>query len=194
MDHGEVLGLFDRQMRQGVSADDLGAGGERRGGVVRRGGADGDWNGVVRSGLDATTADTAIAEQVRHFTALGRDFEWKLYAHDQPHDVGARLRAAGFVPEPEETLMVAEIRDLPIDVELPEGIRLERVTDPAGVELLANAHEQALGTSSSRLREQLLDQLAQTAGLRRAQHHDPIRIRTAILRRPAALSPLGRGP
>ncbi|WP_405805884.1 GNAT family N-acetyltransferase [Streptomyces sp. NBC_00210] len=162
MDHDEVLGLFDRQLRQGVSADDPGAGVERSGDVVRQGGADGEWNGVVWSGLDAATADAAIAEQVRHFTALARDFEWKLYAYDQPHDLGARLRAAGFTPEPEETLMAAEIRDLPTDVELPEGIRLETVTDPAGVELLADAHEQAFGTSSSRLREQLLAQLART--------------------------------
>jgi ribosomal protein S18 acetylase RimI-like enzyme len=156
MDHDEVLSLFDHQIRQG------GEGAERAGDVVRQVGADGDWNGVVWSGLDSATADAAIAEQVRYFTALGRDFEWKLYSYDRPEDLGARLRAAGFTPEPEETLMVSEIRDLPTDVELPDGIRLEPVTDAAGVDLLADVHEQAFGTSGARLREQLLAQLAQT--------------------------------
>jgi GNAT superfamily N-acetyltransferase len=156
MDHDEVLSLFDHQMRQ------RGDGAERAGDVVRQVGADGDWNGVVWSGLDSATADAAIAGQVRYFTDLGRDFEWKLYSYDRPDDLGARLRAAGFTPEHEETLMVAEIRDLPTDVELPDGIRLEPVTDAAGVDLLADVHKQAFGTSGARLREQLLAQLAQT--------------------------------
>jgi ribosomal protein S18 acetylase RimI-like enzyme len=156
MDHDEVLSLFDHQMRQ------RGDGAERAGDVVRQVGADGDWNGVVWSGLDSATAGAAIAGQVRYFTDLGRDFEWKLYSYDRPDDLGARLRAAGFTPEPEETLMVAEIRDLPTDVELPDGIRLEPVTDAAGVDLLVDVHKQAFGTSGARLREQLLAQLAQT--------------------------------
>lgn len=155
MDHDEVLSLFDHQMRQ------RGEGAQRAGDVVRQAGADGDWNGVVWSGLEPATADAVITEQVRYFTGLGRDFEWKLYAYDRPDDLGARLRAAGFTPEPEETLMIAEIRDLPTDVELPDGIRLEPVTDPAGVDLLADVHDQAFGASGSRLREQLLAQLAQ---------------------------------
>ncbi|NUK08441.1 GNAT family N-acetyltransferase [Streptomyces lunaelactis] len=156
MDHDAVLTLFDHQMRQHTQ------GGERVGDVVRQAGSVGDWNGVVWSGLDQTGADAAIAEQVRYFASLRRDFEWKLYAHDRPDDLGARLRAAGFTPEPEETVMVAEIRDLPTAVDLPEGVRLRPVTDAAGVDLMADVHEQAFGTTSARLREQLLAQLAQT--------------------------------
>ncbi|WP_405602408.1 GNAT family N-acetyltransferase [Streptomyces sp. NBC_01410] len=156
MDHADVLTLFDRRMRQHAE------GGERIGDVVRQVGAEGGWNGIVWSGLDRATADAAIARQVRYFTALGRDFEWKLYGYDQPDDLGTRLRAAGFTPEPEETVMVAEIAGMPTGVQLPDGIRLEAVTDAAGVELLVDVHEQAFGTSGARLREQLLAQLAQT--------------------------------
>ncbi|MFF0062273.1 GNAT family N-acetyltransferase [Streptomyces sp. NPDC005279] len=162
MDHDALLTLFDHQMRQRTRADDPGARVERVGDVVRQVGADGDWNGIVWSGLHPATADAAIAEQVRYFASLGRDFEWKLYAYDRPDDLGARLRAAGFTPEPEETVMVAEIGDLPTAVDLPEGVRLQPVTDPAGVDLIADVHEQAFGMSSARLREQLLAQLAQT--------------------------------
>ncbi|MFI9582441.1 GNAT family N-acetyltransferase [Streptomyces sp. NPDC052236] len=156
MDHDKALTLFDHQMRQHPR------GGERVDDVVRQTGTGGDWNGVVWSGLDHDTADAAIAGQVRFFASLGCDFEWKLYGYDRPDDLGARLRAAGFTPEPDETVMVAEIRELPTRADLPEGVRLLSVTDPAGVDLVADVHEQAFGTSSARLREQLLAQLAQS--------------------------------
>lgn len=94
-----------------------------------------------------------------HFTALGREFEWKLYAHDMPADLSSRLLAAGFVSEPAETLMVADIKALRADAELPEGIRLGPVTDATGVELAADVHEQAFGTSADRLRQRLVSQL-----------------------------------
>ncbi|MDJ0344122.1 GNAT family N-acetyltransferase [Streptomyces sp. H10-C2] len=160
MDHGEVLALFDRQMRRGARAEP-GTRVERDGDVVRQTGADHDWNGVVWSDLDQATANVAIAAQVRYFASLGLGFEWKVYAHDRPGDLGGRLRAAGFTPEAEETLMVARIQDLPTGVELPEGVHLRPVTGPAGVDLVADVHEQAFGTSSGPLRQRLLAQLVQ---------------------------------
>ncbi|MFF3291470.1 GNAT family N-acetyltransferase [Streptomyces sp. NPDC003023] len=149
-----VLALFDRQLRRDVRD------GERDGDVVRQSGADGDWSGVLWSSLRPETADAAIARQVRHFSALGRAFEWKLYSYDTPGDLGRRLLDAGFVPEPDETVMVGEAARMAVEVELPDGVRLERVTDEAGVDLVAQVHEQAFGTGSDRLREQLLVQLA----------------------------------
>ena len=47
--------------------------------------------------------------------------EWKYYSHDQPQDLPERLRAAGLVPEEEETVVVAEAASIPPpspDVEL----------------------------------------------------------------------------
>lgn len=159
MDHVAVLALFDRDMREGAQPDGPGARVERVGGVVRQVAAEHGWNGVVWSDLDASTADKAIAEQIAYYTGLGREFEWKLYGHDLPIDLGQRLRAAGFTAEPEETLMIAEVADLTLDVEPPEGIRFLPVTDRAGVDLVADVHEKAFGTDSSRLRHQLLARL-----------------------------------
>ncbi|WP_329297926.1 GNAT family N-acetyltransferase [Streptomyces sp. NBC_00659] len=159
MDHVAVLALFDRDMREGARPDAPGARVERAGKVVRQVGADKGWNGVVWSDLDATSADAAIAEQVRFFSSLGGGFEWKLYGHDRPEDLGQRLRAAGFTAQPEETLMVAELSDLALDGEPPEGVRLLPVTDRAGVALVADVHEQAFGGDSTLLRHQLLAQL-----------------------------------
>ena len=159
MDHVAVLALFDRNMREGAQPDGPGARVERVGRVVRQVAAEHGWNGIVWSDLDEASADEAIAEQIAYYTGLGREFEWKLYGHDLPVDLGERLRAAGFTPEPEETLMIAEVADLTLDVEPPEGIRFLPVTDRAGVDLVADVHEKAFGTDSSRLRHQLLARL-----------------------------------
>ncbi|NBM15741.1 GNAT family N-acetyltransferase [Streptomyces sp. GC420] len=158
MDHDAVLALFDDRMRRGARSGGTHARVELVGDVVREVGE--GWAAVIWSGLDETTADAAIAEQVRHFEGLGQEFEWKLYAHDRPGDLAVRLLAAGFEPEPQETLMVAEIADLPTDVELPEGIALVPVTDPAGVDLMTRVHDGAFGTDGSALRTQLLARLA----------------------------------
>lgn len=159
MDHAAVLALFDRDMREGARPDGPGARIERVGGVVRQVGFENGWSGVVWSDLDEAGADAAITEQIRYFSGLGRDFEWKLYGHDLPVDLGQRLRDAGFTAAPEETLMIAEVADLTLDVEPPEGVRLLPVTDREGVDMVADVHEKAFGTDSTRLRHQLLAQL-----------------------------------
>lgn len=159
MDHVAVLALFDRDMRETARPDAPGARIERAGRVVRQIGAEGGWNGVIWSDLDGTNADAAVAEQICHFTGLGREFEWKLYGHDRPEDLGRRLTAAGFTAQPEETLMIAELGDLELDAEPPEGVSLLPVTDRAGVDLVAEVHQRAFGTDSTRLRHQLLAQL-----------------------------------
>ncbi|MEU2737279.1 GNAT family N-acetyltransferase [Streptomyces sp. NPDC007095] len=159
MDHVAVLALFDRDMREDARPDSPGARVERVDKVVRQVGTEQGWNGVIWSDLDESIADAAIAEQMRYFGELGREFEWKLYGHDKPEDLGKRLRAAGFVAQPEETLMIAELGDLALDAQPPEGVRLLPVTDRAGVDLVADVHEQAFGTDSTRMRHQLLAQL-----------------------------------
>ncbi|MGW7516702.1 GNAT family N-acetyltransferase [Streptomyces sp. NPDC054796] len=151
MDPAAVLALFDDQMRRAH-----GPGGR----VRREDGENGGWCGVVWSALDETTADAAIAEQVRWFTARGREFEWKLYGHDTPVDLPVRLRAAGFAAEPEETLMVAPAEGPAAVAEPPDGIELREVTDESGIGLVADVHEAAFGTSADRLRQQLRAQLA----------------------------------
>ncbi|MFJ6893107.1 GNAT family N-acetyltransferase [Streptomyces hokutonensis] len=160
MDHAEVLALHDRDLRERARPSGPGARVERTGGVVRQvADADG-WNGILWTDLDEADADAAIAEQIAYFTGLGRDFEWKLYGHDLPTDLGQRLTAAGFIPEPQETLMIGEIAALALDAEPPDGIRLLPATDRVGVDLVADVHEKAFGSDSSRLRTGLLAQLA----------------------------------
>lgn len=164
MDTSEVLALFDRQMRRDALADASGARVDRDGKVVRQVGVKDGWSAVVWSGLDRTTARPAIAEQVRYFTELGREFEWKHYSHDQPEDLGELLLEAGFEAEPDEALMIARIADLPEGGGLPEGVRLHPVTTPDDLELMLSAHEGAFEATADWLRPSLLDMLAESPG------------------------------
>ncbi|MEV0387358.1 GNAT family N-acetyltransferase [Nonomuraea sp. NPDC050643] len=169
MNPDEVLATFDRQLRREARPDGPEVRVERAGDVVRQVGPAHGWNGVLWSGLDDGLdddgadaadggADAAIADQVRHFGALGLAFEWKLYGHDRPADLGHRLLAAGFTAEPAETLMVAEAAA--ITGGCPEGVRLVPVTDREGVELVTRVHESAFGDPGDRLRHHLLGRLA----------------------------------
>ncbi|PCG84496.1 GNAT family N-acetyltransferase [Streptomyces sp. WZ.A104] len=158
----EVRALYDRTMREHARPDGPGVRVERDGPLVRQVGGRSDWNGVVWSSpdLDGEGADAAIAAQIRHCAALGLpEFEWKLYAHDRPADLGDRLRAAGFVPEPPETLLAAPAGPLTGAVALPDGVTLHRVSDAAGAELMALAHERAFGTDGTRLLHQVVKRL-----------------------------------
>ncbi|MFC4032923.1 GNAT family N-acetyltransferase [Streptomyces polygonati] len=167
MDTEAVRALFDIQMRRDA-APEPGARVERFAGVVRQtGAAVHDWTGVLWSDLDEETADAAIAEQTRWLAGpegAGREFEWKLYAHDRPADLGDRLLAAGFTPGPAETLMVAEVAELPLDGQPPRGVRVETVTDAPGVFLMAKAHAKAFGAPAEALHARLLDQLTRSPG------------------------------
>src|SRR4051794_21217479 len=60
-------------------------------------------------GLDGPELDALIKRQIDVFGVRGERFEWKLHGHDSPLDLPERLRAAGFVPEPTETVMIAPV-------------------------------------------------------------------------------------
>ncbi|GAA2771271.1 GNAT family N-acetyltransferase [Streptomyces showdoensis] len=160
MDITALRTLYDRQRRIGARPDGPGCRVEREGLVVRHAGPEYAWNGVLWSGLGPKDADAAIAAQIGHFRAAGHSFEWTVYGHDGPADLADRLLAAGFTAEESETLMVAEAASLPASVDLPDGVELHSVTDEAGVRMMAEVHEKAFGTDSSRYVSRMLDQLA----------------------------------
>ncbi|MEU7581266.1 GNAT family N-acetyltransferase [Streptomyces sp. NPDC041068] len=166
MDHQAVLTAYDRQIRHDAASEGPGTLVERTGGVVRVTGSAHDWNGVLWADIDASTADAVIADQLRHYTDAGRDFEWKLHSYDRPADLADRLLAAGFQADPVETVMVAEAAALPAGPALPDGIRLLPVTDAVGVELMAQAHVAAFGEGdaelSKRIAARVLTQLTET--------------------------------
>ncbi|MEU3608659.1 GNAT family N-acetyltransferase [Streptomyces sp. NPDC035033] len=159
-----LLDLHDRQLRREARPDGPGCRVERVGAVVRQTGPAHAWNGVLWSGLDERTADAAIAAQLAHYRAEGVPFEWKLYGHDGPADLGARLVAAGFTPEEPETLLAAGASAQGGAVPLPAGVELREVTDAEGVRQVVEVHERAFGTDGTDLGRRLLDGLAAGPG------------------------------
>ncbi|MGN9808344.1 GNAT family N-acetyltransferase [Micromonospora sp. BQ11] len=93
-------------------------------------------------GLSGAELDALIARQVEIFRARGEAVEWKLRGHDEPADLPERLRAAGFVPEPEETVVIGPAAALAAALPVvPEGVRLREVTARADLERIAAMEE-----------------------------------------------------
>ena len=97
-----------------------------------------------------------MARQVRVFAKRGEPFEWKLHAHDRPADLAERLRAAGFVPEATETVVIAQVAEVAAEPRLPEGVRLREVSDRADLDRIATMEEAIWGDD----RRWLADSLA----------------------------------
>lgn len=139
-DAAELLSAYDAQLRTHVS-DRLpnGARAEWDGPLLRFIGLGNRGWVLYRdlSGLDGADLDDLIARQVRVFAERGERFEWKWHAHDQPPDVPRRLRAAGFVPEDDETVVIAPVDQITGSVRLPDGVALREVAERSDFDRIA---------------------------------------------------------
>ena len=132
MDREQIIALYDQDQRWAVRYPDSRR--EAASHIVRHVSTAKDGEGVViYSRLDGTNVEAAIDEQVAYFERLGQDFEWKLYDHDTPADLMARLAAKGFEIEPAEAIMVLELGTLPEMLAQPVYHTVKQVQDVAGV-------------------------------------------------------------
>jgi GNAT superfamily N-acetyltransferase len=92
-------------------------------------------------GLDGPELDELIARQVRIFAERDEPFEWKLHAHDRPADLAERLRAAGFVPEDVETVVIAPVAAVAVDASVPDGVTLREVHERVDLDRIARMLE-----------------------------------------------------
>jgi GNAT superfamily N-acetyltransferase len=106
--------------------------GEKHGGFI-------DYRDLA--GLEGAALDELIGRQVRVFAERGEQFEWKLHAHDLPHDLAQRLLAAGFVPEDEETVLIAPVDAVAAEPRVPAGVRLREVSERADLDRIAEMEE-----------------------------------------------------
>jgi GNAT superfamily N-acetyltransferase len=155
-----VRTAFDEQIRRKAEPDEPGAVVEADEGVLRWVAPGSETSCIIWSALTDSTADTVIAAQKKYFMARGTPVEWKYYDYDQPADLPARLVAAGFEPDDDEMMLVAQTSAIDSRVVLPDGIRLAPVTDEAGLAALLRVGDLAFGEHRSpelgdRLRGQL---------------------------------------
>ncbi len=138
----EILSLYDQQMRHHPPLDP-GAVVEEADRVVR---IIGPSNYIIFSDLDSDTVAAAVASQTAAFRGMNVDVEWKVYGHDRPRDLPERLRAAGYSPDPPETLMVFDLTE-----SLPEGpkhseLEIRRAMDGSTLRAAIEASEGAFGS------------------------------------------------
>ena len=164
----DVLAAYDRQVRQRLQIALPGWTMERTGPdgrVLRSTGPSrgGQMSFIGFTDLDDATVDAAISGELANFAELGGHSEWKVYGHDRPADLGARLEAAGLVPEELEALVVGRTEDVlatGVGAVAPAGVIIrpaEGADDYAGI---AAMHGEVWGRDDSWLAAELAEEHA----------------------------------
>jgi GNAT superfamily N-acetyltransferase len=160
-----LLTAYDEQMRGIQPEPPAGVRYEQDGPLLR---VVGEYRGYISGprdvGVRGPELDRLIARQRDYFAGRGEAVEWKTRAHDQPADLTARLRAAGFAPEEQETVLVglaAELAAEPAaDPAPPAGVVLRWVTADADMRRIAAMESAVWGQDWSWLGENLIGRIA----------------------------------
>ena len=156
IDAAAMLAAYDAQLRAYIPPK-LSAGErvERDGPVVRFMRDSGQGWVLYRDldGLDGEALDALIARQVAVFSERAQRFEWKLHGHDLPLDLPQRLRAAGFEPEEQETVVIGPVDALVGEPALPDGVSLREVDARADIDRIAAMEGEVWGEDHTDLAE-----------------------------------------
>jgi GNAT superfamily N-acetyltransferase len=129
MDRNELLAQFDREMRldppviEGYLVEKVGS-------VVRLMGL--TEHCILHTQAPPSELAHVVAEQVADLRPRGQLVEWKVYSHDPTPELPRFLAAAGFVPKPQETLMVFDLRTEFLPGPAPAAVEFRRIQDEAG--------------------------------------------------------------
>ena len=119
-------------------------------------------------GADAGTIRRLVPEALAHYRAdpeINR-VEWKTRGHDHAPGLHEALLANGFVADEPESIMLGEARLLAVDVPLPDGVTLRRVTEEADVRAMSAMQDEAFGEPvSEHMADALLRRLALDDGM-----------------------------
>lgn len=119
-------------------------------------------------GADAVAVAALVAEVLDHVRADPgiRSVEWKTRGHDHAPGLQEALVRQGFVPEEPESIMVGRAELLAVDVALPAGVRLRRMTTEREIRATSAMQDQVFGDPASDERaEALLRRLEGDEGL-----------------------------
>jgi len=160
-----LLRAYDEQMRGIGHPGRPGLIIERDGPVLR---VAGQYRGFVTAprdlGVDGPELDALIARQRDYFALRGEAVEWKTRGHDLPATLTGRLRAAGFVPEDQETIVIGIAAHMAGDPVVPDGTTLREVTADADVRAIAALESSIWGEDLGPLGEDLIARRAAAPG------------------------------
>ncbi|GAB2572305.1 GNAT family N-acetyltransferase [Microlunatus antarcticus] len=120
------------------------------------------------AGADAETIADWVAQALDHYAgdpAIDR-VEWKTRGHDHAPGLHDALIKRGFAPEETESIVIGRADLLDVDVSLPDGVHLRRVTDEADVRAMSAMQDIAFGDAvSAEMADALLRRLALDDGM-----------------------------
>jgi len=106
-----------------------------------------DLRGSDGSPADAGSVRALVAAAADHFRRQEDvvEVEWKTRGHDHAPGLHESLLEHGFEPEEPESIMVGLAASLDVEVALPDGVTLRRVTSEADVRAMSAAADEAFG-------------------------------------------------
>ncbi|MEU8114224.1 GNAT family N-acetyltransferase [Micromonospora sp. NPDC048947] len=119
-------------------------------------------------GADADTIRRLVPEALAHYRAdpeIGR-VKWKARGHDHAPGLHEALLENGFTADEPESIMIGEAQLLAVDVSLPEGVTLRRVSEEADVRAMSAMQDEVFGNPvSDDMANALLRRLARDDGM-----------------------------
>ncbi len=102
-------------------------------------------------GADEAGVQELVDEGVAHFRADGgiTKVEWKTRGHDHAPGLHEALLKHGFDPEEPESIMIGDAAALAVDVPLPDGVTLRRVTEEPDVRAMSAMADEVFGSPAS---------------------------------------------
>ncbi|QWZ08212.1 GNAT family N-acetyltransferase [Nocardioides panacis] len=119
-------------------------------------------------GADAATVRRLVSAALAHFRVdAGIDrVEWKTRGHDQAPGLHEALLEHGFTAAEPESIMLGDARGLAVDVPLPEGVTVRRITEEADVRAMSAMADEVFGDPvSDVMADALLRRLALGEGM-----------------------------
>ncbi|GAB2678119.1 GNAT family N-acetyltransferase [Saccharopolyspora gloriosae] len=151
-EHASLLAAYDEHLR--ADAEAVGAlGSARRGPLLLLTFSGG--RGLVTyrdlGGADAVGVRRLVEEAVAHYRTdpAITEVEWKTRGHDHAPGLHDALLDNGFVPDAPESIMIGATRSLAVDVELPAGVRVRRVTEESDVRAMTEMQHEVFGVPIS---------------------------------------------
>jgi hypothetical protein len=168
-DHAALLEAYDEQLR--TDAETASAASVTRLGPLRLATFESGRGFITYRDLDGADAGTIrglVPRALAHFEAdpdIGH-VEWKTRGHDHAPGLHDALVDNGFVKGEPESIMVGEARLLAVDVPLPDGVTLRRITDEADIRAMTAMQDEAFGDRiAASMADYLLRRLARQDGM-----------------------------